>query len=84
VKTFTSASFILLVVPTMRVADYAATLFHPCVGGDVQSGSLFDRIIGRSDECRWAQPIQKIEHDSCYLSLVIGLLIFNHIMLRTL
>ena len=68
----------------MRVADYVATLFYPCIGGNNESGSLFDRIIGRSDECHWTQPIQKFEHDSCYLSLAIGLLIFNHIMLRTL
>jgi hypothetical protein len=85
VKTFTSASFFLLLVPTMRVADYIATLYDPCIGNIKESGGLFDRIIGRSDECNWLNsPLQKLNHESCYLSICIGLLIFNHIMLRTL
>jgi hypothetical protein len=85
VKTFTSAAFCLMLVPAMKLADYIATLFYPCVGIAEDSGSIFGRIIGRSDECSWLKaPLQKFEHDSCYLSIVVGLLIFNHITLRTL
>jgi hypothetical protein len=68
----------------MHVTSYVTNNFHPCLS----HSTPFDLLLGQSSSCTWfefwAHPEKAYQRFACFFSIAIGLLIFNHLMLRTL
>jgi hypothetical protein len=80
-------------LPTIHITGYVTNNFHPCPRPSINHhfDLLFghaDLLFGQASTCTWldywAAPDKAYQRIACFISIAIGLLIFNRLMLRTL